>query len=444
MTAKVIDLRARGAAVLNPVRAARAQLGLTRAEFAAVLSAQLGAIVKPGYIAAWEDDDPPPSSDIAEACQALAAAAAARLPDPPAGHPDNSVVVFPAWTPDERLIWVSIPRRMFLSSGLGAAALTAIAAAADPRSAVTALTKLRALPDGAADLTPIERLRRLRRVLVDSDNMLGSGAVIPAVHGQIQVIQRLRATRSGADRRALLALQADYAEFAGWLHQDARDFPAARYWLDRALELSHGAADHELATYVMARKSQLAGDMGDAADAVDLADAAATMAQQGGRMRAAAATYGAHGHALAGERSASMRTIDRARELVDRFGSDPASPWATWLDASYIDVQRARCLSSLGDHTAAAAIFQQAIAALPPSYRRDRGVYLAREALAHARARDPEQAADVGLRAVATARETQSGRIAAELAEVGAALAPWKTLPAVGSFHEALASVSNA
>jgi len=47
------------------------------------------------------------------------------------------------------------------------------------------------------------------------------------------VIQQLREERSGADRRALLQVQAEYAEFAGWLHQDLGDFQAARYWLDR-------------------------------------------------------------------------------------------------------------------------------------------------------------------------------------------------------------------
>ncbi len=41
------------------------------------------------------------------------------------------------------------------------------------------------------------------------------------------MIHQLRAGRDGADRRALPVIQAQYAEFAGWLHQDTRDFPAA-------------------------------------------------------------------------------------------------------------------------------------------------------------------------------------------------------------------------
>jgi hypothetical protein len=103
----------------------------------------------------------------------------------------------------------------------------------------------------------------MRRVFVDSDNLLGPAHIIPAVQGYIPLIQRLRSGRQGADRRALLHLQAEWAEFAGWLHQDSGDFRSAQYWLDRALEWTHAVEDQEMAVYVMARKSQLAGDMHD-------------------------------------------------------------------------------------------------------------------------------------------------------------------------------------
>jgi len=86
-------------------------------------------------------------------------------------------------------------------------------------------------------------------------------------------------------------------------------------------------------------------------------------------------------------------------------------------------------------------VFQQAIRELPSSFRRDRGVYLAREALAHTGARDPEQAADIGMQALVIARDTQSGRIVDELARVDSGLAPWAALPAVADSRDALTSV---
>lgn len=430
------------------VRAARGQMSLEA--FAAALDALLPWRVGPGMVKAWEEGVPVPR-DVLEVCRtasfpvtapgeltaaavmAPADAAAALLAD------DADTIVIPCRTLDGRITWVAIPRRAFLSGGLGVAALTAVTAAAGaaPRSA--AAMRLRTAAD--TGLTPVEHLRELRRVLVDSDNMLGSGAVIPAVSAQINVIQQLLGGRRGADRHALVTLQAQYAEFAGWLHQDARDFRGAQFWLDRALEWSQMAADREMSTYVMARKSQLAGDMSDAAGAADLATAAAKMSRRRSKLRATAATYGAHGYALAGQRTACLRSIDRAREIAGNLDSDPSSPWASWLDDSYIEVQHGRCLAILGQHDQAAAVFRQAIRDLPASYRRDKGVYLAREALAYAGARDPDQAAAVGMQAVAIAQDTQSGRIMGELAHVGDRLSRWSRLRPVAEFQDALSSV---
>lgn len=451
MDAKVIEFRPRrgdSPAPAEVVRAARA--GLSREEFAAALGPLVGRAIGPGTVRAWETGVPVPL-DVLEACRAgnfrtvQAPGSIAEVPQlvdgtsgdaGPAG--DGDAIVIPCRALDGRIIWVSLPRRTFLAGGLGAATLTALGATAGPG---TAVLRLRAASAGAAAPSPVEHLRELRRVLVDSDNMLGSGSVLPAVHAQIGVIQQMRAGRRGADHRALVVLQAQYAEFAGWLNQDARDFRAAQFWLDRALEWSNVATDREMSTYIMARKSQLAGDMSAAADAVDLAVAAGSMARRRTRLKATAATYGAHGHALAGERPACLRAIDRAREVAGHLDDDPASPWASWLDRSYIEVQRGRCLAVLGDHAQAAGVFRQAIRDLPPSFRRDRGVYLAREALAYVGAREPEEAASVGMQAVAIAQDTQSGRVIDELARVGAGLARWSRLPAVTEFQDALTSV---
>ena len=429
---------------------AREKLRMDHDAFAACLSEVLGYPVEAYCLERWERGMVVPPADVCMAADHAAQdvpGAARAAPLLPAADPagicpgdaagqDGSQIVLPCRTLDGRIIWVSIDRRTFLSGGLSATALAAIATVPGPGPSAARLR-----PAAAAEMNPVETLRQLRRALIDADNLFGPGAVLPAVHGQIQVIRQLRADRRGTDRKTLLILQAQYAEFAGWLHQDARDFQAAGFWLDRALEWSHGAADHEMATYVMARKSQLAGDMQDAASAIDLAGAAAAMARKRSRLKATAATYGAHGYALAGQRTACLRAIDGAREQAGQLDADPESPWATWLDGAYIDVQRGRCLSALGDHAKAAAVFQQAIRDLPPSFRRDRGVYLAREALAHAGAREPEQAAGAGMQAVAIAHDTQSGRVVDELARVGTALAPWAALPAVAGFQDALTSV---
>ena len=100
-----------------------------------------------------------------------------------------------------------------------------------------------------------------------------------------------------------------------------------------------------------------------------------------------------------------------------------------WLSTGYVEIQRARCLTTLGDHQQAAQLFRDAIGDIPRSLRRDRGVYIAREAMAHANANDPEQAADAGMRALAIPQITHSGRITTELRRLDTALRRWKTVP---------------
>jgi tetratricopeptide (TPR) repeat protein len=450
MAATVIELWPRRVQSADPATLVRATRGsMSREAFATVLSQVLGWPAKPGMIRAWESGIPVPR-DVIEACQSAAMhdLSQAGPPPMPPGSPvieeaytanDGDALLIPCLALDGRVTWVSIPRRTFLSGGLGAATLAAVGAATGPRPPSTAAVRLHAPKVSAADLSPVERLEQLRRVLIDADNLHGSGCVIPAVLGQIHMISQLRGECRGSDRRELLVMQAKYAEFAGWLHQDSRDFNAARHWLDRSLEWSCAAEDRDLSTFVMARKSQLAGDMSAAADAIDLAEAAGRMARKRSRLKATAAVYGAHGYALADQKSECLRTIEQAQETATSL--DDGSPWASWLDTSYIEVQRGRCLTILGDHATAATVFQQAIRGMPPTFRRDRGVYLARSAVAYADAREPEQATDAAMQALTIARDTQSGRVAAELAQVSAHLTPWAMLPAVVSFRDALASV---
>lgn len=293
----------------------------------------------------------------------------------------------------------------------------------------------------AGDIAPIEHFRQVRRVLIDADNLFGPARVIPTVHEQIQVLQQVRSGASGTDGRGLLHMQTQFAEFAGWLHQDQGDHGKAQYWTDRALEWSYATHDPDLTTFILARKGQLAGDMQDAVTAVDVSEAAAGMAAPGTRLAAIATTYAAHGYALAGDGAASAGSYDQAQKLLADGSGLARSPWGVWLDASYIEVQRARSLVVLGSYTAAAEGFQRAVDELPEGYQRDRGVYLARAALAHAGARDAEQAAAFGMRALAIGAQTGSGRITSELRQLDSIFDTWGA-PAGHEFRDAMRSTS--
>ncbi|MFH7340631.1 helix-turn-helix domain-containing protein [Streptomyces sp. KHY 26] len=350
---------------------------------------------------------------------------------------DHEGIFVPARLRDGSVVFVALDRRALLRGGvgLGAAAAFGVATPAAADTGVVESLKRPARSAAAYSGTPVEHLKLARRLLIDNDNLLGPRHAIAAVREHIDAIKDLRREAKGVDRQALMELQTQYAEFASWLYQDLGDFESAEFWLDRAFQWSHTVGDGDLTSYVMARKAQLAGDKRDLVDVVDLAEAAQRMARPRSRLAAVARTYESYGHALRGETTESERAIDDVRTALDRVSSDP-TPWGVWLNEQYVEVHRAQGLEVLGRHAEAAEVFTNAITALPEGFHRDRGVYLARAAVAHAGAGSPEQAAAVGLQALTVAKDTGSGRIMRELVCLDRSLVPWQRQPEVSAFRE--------
>lgn len=386
----------------------------------------------------WERISPPVSAPgrvsvsvphVSEASVGLATAASQQAAS------DQEGIFVPARLRDGSVVFVALDRRAMLRGGvgIGAGAALNVGMAADS-SAVPGLIRPARRSAAAYSDTPVEHFRRARRLLIDSDNLLGPVQALKATREHIEAIKDLRQHAKGVDRHALMELQTQYAEFASWLYQDLGDFDNAQFWLDRAFQWSHTVGDGDLTAYVMARKAQLAGETRDLVDVVDLAEAAQRMARPRSRLAAVARTYGSYGHALRGESTDSERAIDDVRNSLDRVSGD-ATPWGVWLTEQYVEVHRAQGLEVLGKHAQAAEVFTNAIKALPEGYHRDRGVYLARAAVAHAGAGVPDEAATVGLQALTVANDTGSGRIIRELARLDKALIPWQRQPEVASFR---------
>lgn len=367
---------------------------------------------------------------VSEASVGLAAAASQQATS------DHEGIFVPARLRDGSVVFVALDRRAMLRGGVGLGATAALGASTPAVASPSALPGLKRPARSAAAYsgTPVEHFQRVRRLLIDNDNLLGPGRAIAATREYIEDIKRLRQDAKGADRHALMELQTQYAEFASWLYQDLGDFDSAQFWLDRAFQWSHTVADTDLTSYVMARKAQLAGEMRDLVDVVDLAEAAQRMARPRSRLAAVARTYESYGHALRGEPTDSERAIDDVLNSLDRISGD-TTPWGVWLNAQYVEVHRAHGLEVLGKHTEAAEIFTSAIESLPDGYHRDRGVYMARAAVAHAGAGAPDKAAAVGLQALTVASDTGSGRIVRELARLDKALVPWQRQPEVAEFR---------
>jgi tetratricopeptide (TPR) repeat protein len=351
--------------------------------------------------------------------------------------------IIPCRTEDGRIIWVSVPRRGFLLAGAGALA-SAVAGppVARNRSAAKLVASLR-----SADGSPFERFETMRKVLMDCDNLFGPMQVMQLAHEQIMMMDGLRKNMRGSDHHHLLSVEVQFADLLSWLYQDSGNYRNAQYWLGRALDWSHISDDAGTVAFILARKSQLAGQFRDGVEAVEVADAAMRSIPENDRSAVIAITYAAHGYALRDDKKSCLRAYDRAHELLGEIDAENASWYGNFLSRAYVEVQRAHSLSVFGDYGKAAEAFQVALDALPDSYYRDRGVYLARKANAHTGAAragqdDAEEhaaiAAKSGLEALAIGIETRSGRIHSELIQVGQDLTQWHRLPAVEEFSAAM------
>ncbi|HYZ56817.1 MAG TPA: hypothetical protein VE733_25430 [Streptosporangiaceae bacterium] len=277
--------------------------------------------------------------------------------------------------------------------------------------------------------------------LVKMDNLLGPRVAIGGVDAYLRMIDAvLRAVRPPV-RPQVLRLGAQYAESAAWLHEDAGEMAASRYWTGRSMEWAVEAGDRQMVAWALFRRSQRATAEGDAAQVAGLAAAARREdAELPGPMLAAILQQEAHAHALDRNETACHTALDRAHTLAAAPDDpdDASNGHGSFCTPAYLEMQRGACWLKLGRPARAIGAFETAISSLPPIYRRDRGAALSGQAAALAATGEPGQAAIAAKQALGIARDSGSGRILAMVASVAAALAAHHHLEPVAELRAAL------
>ncbi|MEV0104368.1 hypothetical protein [Nocardia sp. NPDC050789] len=347
-----------------------------------------------------------------------------------AGDDDECVIVSARALTGEPVL-VAVPRRTFVL-GIGTGAIGAATAGIANSSAGNAFAAM----FGDAAINHVRHFDQLRMSLIESDNLYGSALTLPHVLSALDLLGRLKRGRAG-EPHGILRMQTMFAETAAWQFQDQRDFVNAGHWAAKALQMSHRLADDYYIGLSLVRMSQLACDQGEAAEAEELAGAARRSAPEDSLFSAAALTFRAHAQALDGDTLGSARTYDDAREIVAVATDDPK--WGMFLDHSYIDAYQAYTYAEIGDYRRATAQFDAAIAAMQPDYPRDKGVYLARAAVAHMAAGEIELAAGAGERALEIGRSTGSARILNKVRQLSGMIDTASTQTGVAGFLDAFA-----
>ncbi|MEG8181623.1 hypothetical protein GZH49_24290 [Nocardia terpenica] len=336
---------------------------------------------------------------------------------------DADHVLVPARTATGEIVLMSLPRRTFITGvGAGAVGMAAnMALASEPLAS--------AFADSGVD--HVQHFLNKRMTIIESDNIYGSAVTLPEVLGAITRMQALRRAKV-VESRPILRLLSMYAETAAWQFQDQRDFDRDQQWAEKALAWAHQVGDSYYIGLALVRMSQLACDMGDFEGGNEHAEEARRTAPPDSLFTAAAVTFGAHAAALYGDRSRSARDYDNARTLVDRATTDLA--WGFFLDHSYIDAYQAHTFAESGQYAAATRQYADATARMQAGYPRERGVYLARAAVAHMAVGEIEPATRLGGQALAIGVATGSGRIMDKVATLVGMIDPASTQPDVGEF----------
>ncbi|MEU3881823.1 Twin-arginine translocation pathway signal [Streptomyces californicus] len=276
-----------------------------------------------------------------------------------------------------------------------------------------------------------------------ADMFLGPHDLIGTVSAQYQLIDKLVRSAKGETRRALLRAGAAYAALVGWLYQDAGDMDGAAFWRGVTQEIAVRSRDPHLIGYSLVNQAQVRTDLGDGHAVVELCEAVLEDADQlVPKVRIMAMQQLAHGASLTGDR----RVVDRLLDRADRFlpAVDDDLPWgnACRRTPGYLEIQRATCYGRLGLGAEAGSLWTQVLAVVPETARRDRGVYMARQATAAATARKPDEAVEIARNVATIAVETRSARMRRELTELERAMRPWHDAPVGRDLAAILASVT--
>jgi tetratricopeptide (TPR) repeat protein len=282
--------------------------------------------------------------------------------------------------------------------------------------------------------------------LVRIDNLLGPRHALGGVRDQLTVIDALLRTVRPPVRHQVLQLGAKYAESAAWLHEDSGDLAGSRHWTGRSMEWALEAGDRLMMSWVLYRQGEHAAADGDAAAVAGLAAAAR---REGGDlpgpMLAAILQQEARAHALDDAEASCLAALD---EASDRAASpdrgDASSGHGSFCTTAYLEMQRGRCWLRLGRPAKARDALGTAVQALPPAYRRDRGVALSALAAAHAALGEYGDAAAVATQALQVALDAGSERIVSMVTSVATALVPHRRIEAVAALHEILAGTRSA
>ncbi|MEU8772901.1 helix-turn-helix transcriptional regulator [Streptomyces sp. NPDC048606] len=295
-----------------------------------------------------------------------------------------------------------------------------------------------AAPDGAtlvqALTTQLEQSRALGQCC-------DPATLLPVLESQTRAVVALLSTGAPRERRPLLVLASRFAEFAGWMAQEAGRVRAALAWTADAVLLAQAGEDPHLASYALVRRALVTLYDGDHAATVGLAGQARHDRRLPPRIRGLAAQREAQGHALAGDELACMRALEQAgRSLA--AARDEAAPGPVIGTTNLADpaaMVTGWCLYDLGSPREAAQVLDREFLRIPANALRARTRYGFRRALAHAASGEIEHSCAIARELLDMSVAAPSATVRTDIRRLSDELGRYRVNRAVRELQPALA-----
>lgn len=309
-----------------------------------------------------------------------------------------------------------------------------------PRSGLGLVFDVQSRVDGAAALAPfLTRFDGARNL----GQVAGPGVVLPLVIVETKTLRTLASHAPPDEQAALFLLAARFAEFAGWMAQEAGDDRIAWWLTIKAVEMADAAGDTSLRSYALVRRAEIALYQDDALSMIDLTVRAQRVERTPSRVKALAAQREAQGHALIGDHTSCFRALERSASWLSDAATAAHDPLVlgTSRVPDLVALMRGWCLHDLGRSAVAAEILDAAIARFPPEAHRARLRYQLRSALAYAAAGELERACELTHSLLGTAGILDSATSRHDLRSLLKVLRRWHSHPAVCTLLPALTAL---
>jgi tetratricopeptide (TPR) repeat protein len=307
------------------------------------------------------------------------------------------------------------------------------ASLADVRPLLSNLSRTSAIP-------VLSALRGMHRGYIEADQLMGSMCITGPIQLQMPVVERACEVTRGADRAEMLRFACQFAEFGGWLFQDAGDLACAADWTARALDYALELGDQRVIAYTLMRKAMIATESGSPAQGLGIANSVLEYKDAlTPRLRAVILRQRSYSHAALGEVVASAKDSDEAvTEAIAGMRQDEQDG-APYCTPTYAAMEAGASWLLLGHPRTAIPILETGRSEWPDNSQvRDYALCLSRLAAAYAEAGELEHARVAAGEVLTLARGLGSRRVAGRIDLVYRRLARWRQDPAVASLRGSL------